>query len=229
MKTEFVRNFYNKMYGLDKASKMNNFLKHFELYRSDVVFNLLEKGERLLDVACGDGDFAIKAREKFEDVYGVDISSVRIKRAIKKAKEKKINNVFFKTADVNYGLAFKDNYFDTLTAIAALAFFFDPFFVISEFKRVLKRGGVLIIEVPNLAYFPRRLALLFGRLPKVSTSDFGWDGGHLHYFTKKSLEDLLKKFGFKIEKVTGSGIFANLRNWWPSLLSGDLIIKARKR
>lgn len=39
---------------------------------------------------------------------------------------------------------------------------------------------------------------------------------------------LFEQQGFKIEQITGSGFLAKFRNWWPSLLTGDLFIKARK-
>ena len=58
--------------------------------------------------------------------------------------------------------------------------------------------------------------------------EIGWDGGHLHYFIKKTLSKALTESGFKILKISGSGLFAKFRNWWPSLLTGDLVIKAQK-
>lgn len=204
-------------------------LRRFEKHRNQAVFDLLGNGERTLDVACGDGSLVLMASKKFKEVYGVDISSERILKAKKEALEKNLKNVVFKRCDVNNGLPFEDKYFDSLTAVAALAFFFDPYFVVSEFNRVIKENGSLIVEVPNLAYFPRRLNLLFGKLPKVSFPETGWDGGHLHYFTQESLKRLLEESGFKIIKITGSGIFANFRNWWPSLLCGNIIIKAVKK
>lgn len=210
-------------------NKLYFLLKRFEVHRSTVVFDLLEKGSKMLDVACGNGDLAITALAKFNNIYGIDISKSLILKAKELLKRNKIENVTLEICDVNRGLPFKNEYFDTVTSIAALAFFLDPYFVMSEFNRVLKNKGILIIEVPNLAYLPRRFTLLFGKLPKVASTNSGWDGGHLHNFTKEEMERLLTDSGFKIVKVTGSGIFANLRNWWPSLLCGNIIIKAVKK
>ena len=39
---------------------------------------------------------------------------------------------------------------------------------------------------------------------------------------------LFEQQGFQIEKKTGSGFLAVLRNWYPAFLTGDLIIKAKK-
>ena len=85
----------------------------------------------------------------------------------------------------------------------------------------------LVLEVLNLAYLPRRLQLLTGQLPRHSTAD-GWDGGHLHNFTQAALAESLVLHGFDVEQWTGSGVLAPLRNWWPSLLSGNLIAACRR-
>ena len=86
--------------------------------------------------------------------------------------------------------------------------------------------------MPNIAYLRYRIQLLFGKLPVTSSplnwKEIGWDGGHLHYFIKKTTCNLLEEFGFKVIKVSGSGLFAKFRNWWPALLTGDFVIKARK-
>jgi ubiquinone/menaquinone biosynthesis C-methylase UbiE len=226
------QNFYDKMYSSKKSKTDTPWffkkLKRFEKYREEAVIELLPKnGERLLDVACGEGTLIFKVAANFEELWGIDISKERINRANQEKKKSNLENVNFKIVDVDRGLPFKDGYFDIVTAVAALACFFDPYFVLREIKRVLKKNGVFIAEVPNLAYLPRRISLLFGKQPWTSAGE-GWDGGQLHYFTHGSLEKLLKDSGFKIVKIAGSGIFASLRSWWPSLLSGDLIMKAKK-
>ena len=69
------------------------------------------------------------------------------------------------------------------------------------------------------------LSLLFGKLPVTSFpydwQDIGWDEGHIHYFTMKKFCWLFEQQGFRVEKKTGSGFLAKLRNWCPSLLAGD--------
>ena len=198
---------------------------------ADIVLQMLknEKGKRVLDVGCGDGDLLFKLQDNFKELYGIDIAQNRILRAQKKAKKQKVKRKYiFKQVDVDKsGLPFKDNYFDVITCVALLEHIFDPYFVIEEIARTLKPNGILILLVPNIAYLKHRLRLLLGKLPKTSGMETGWDGGHLHYFTQKSLQGLLKKYRLQIIQISGSGFLAQLRNWWPSLLTGNLIIKAR--
>jgi len=57
--------------------------------------------------------------------------------------------------------------------------------------------------------------------------DIGWDGGHIPYFTMDKLCWLFESQGFQIIIQSGSGVLAKFRNWYPSLLTGDLFIKGR--
>jgi hypothetical protein len=96
----------------------------------------------------------------------------------------------------------------------------------------MRPGGVLIAEVPNVAYIKQRIRLLLGEIPVTSSpydwDKIGWDGGHLHYFTQKTFCGLIEYAGFSIVKVTGCGFLGALRNFYPALLTGDICVKAVK-
>lgn len=207
-------------------------LRDFELHRIPATLNLLERGKRLLDIGCGNGNLLIVAKRggKYERVWGVDIANIVLKRAKRNVLKEmnKLRGFIFERVDVDNGLPYKDGFFDAVTCIAVLEHIFDPCFAVQEMHRVLKKGGVLILEVPNLAWLPRRFSILFGQLPKTGNEE-GWDSAHLHYFTFMATEKLLKDYGFKIEYKGSTGIFSKIRNIWPSLLGGNIIIKARKK
>lgn len=235
-----VRKYYDKRYAEGRAGKkpsgilgwMFLRLRKFEVSRISAAFDLLDKGKRVLDLGVGGGKLLglCKKYGKYEELYGLDISSVVVKRAKRTIKELTgdLSSVFIKRADINDTLPFRAKMFDAVTCIAVLEHIFDPHFVIAEIKRILKPGGVLILEVPNIAWFPRRLSLLFGKLPETAQEE-GWDGGHLHYFTFKATRDLVEKYGFETVYMGSSGLFPKIRNIWPQLLGGNIIIKAKKR
>lgn len=218
MKPSFQQKFYDRMYEGSERSSISP-LGKLEKHREEAVYELLPKGKRLLELACGAGNLAIKAADKFDEVVGVDVSQKQIQRAIEKVEKARRPKVEFQVVNVDEGLPFADGFFETVTAVAALAHFYDPVFVVSEVSRVLKKGGTFILQVPNIAYLPRRLALLFGKLPKVSTSAFGWDGGHLHYFTEREVSRLLEKNGFAKERVSCSGVRLQFGPFTPPFLA----------
>lgn len=109
-------------------------------------FNLLQirNDLKVLEVGCGSGHFTnmIKTYYPTCEVYGIDLDDNNIKFA--KNESKKLNiDVHYQVADVKH-LPFEDNSFDIVfshTLIEHLPF--DDF--IKEQKRVLKKGGKLII------------------------------------------------------------------------------------
>lgn len=125
-------------------------------------------------------------------------------------------------------MPFPDGFFDGVTLLAVLEHVFDPYAVIREVHRVLRPGGELVVDVPNVASFTNRIRILFGRLP-VTSADPGWDGGHLHYFTKHALDRFLFNEGFDILARKTSGGHPHLRERWISFLAGDLIYYCWRR
>lgn len=231
---------YEKQYGQKKLISKISFpllrkiFHKYDLHREDLTLSLLDNADKFLDVGCGDGSLIFKARDKYNEVFGIDLSPSRIERAKKTVAEKFPNDggVHFSVCNINEKFDFSACMFDVVTSIAVIEHVFEPYFAVSEIHRILKKDGIFIVNVPNIAYLRHRIYLAFGKLPVTSTSinwkEVGWDGGHLHYFTKNTFCKLLQECGFEIIKVTGSGLFANFRNFYPSLLTGDICIKARK-
>ncbi len=206
-------------------------LLRFEVNRYQVAYALLQSDQgRLLDVGCGDGYFIFMAKDKFKECYGVDVSPLRIERAKEGSKERSDGDDFhFYECDVDEGLPFSNSFFDAVSCIAVLEHVFNPPRVLDEIRRVLKQGGTFIVQVPNIAWIPYRIQLLFGKLPRSGGVYFGADWEHLHEFTKSTLCELLTKKGFEISSVSCSGVLAKQRRWWSSTLGGDLVVKSEKR
>jgi len=230
MAPEIQRDFYKSLYAAGAAagaSPLNPLVSRVEVHRSAVVSALVTAGTHMLDLGSGDGSLLIRCAPQFARLTGIDIADVRVRAAAKNAASRGLDNVSFAVANVDHGIPLCAATVDVATAVAVLGFIFDPLALLKELHRVLKPGGQLVIEVLNIAYLPRRIALLFGRLPRHSTAD-GWDGGHLHNFTRSALAQALELHGFHVEHWTGSGVLAPLRNWWPSLLTGNLIAVCRR-
>lgn len=193
----------------------------YAVSREQVVAGLLPGGRRLLDVGCGDGAL-LRLATRYEYRAGCEISLGRLLSARRPAPYSAV------AANADGSLPFPDASFDTVTTIAVIAHVFDLTAFVQELRRVLTPGGLLVVQTPNLAFLPRRLNLLLGKQPWTSLG-YGWDGGQLRSFTLGSLRTLLTESGFAVTGLAGSGFLPALRAPRRSLLSGDLIIFARRQ
>jgi len=228
-----VKGFYEKMYGDERTDKpslpfLYSKLRRFELNRYDLVFENIPEGDRVLEIGCGDGELLFKLKNKYREVWGIDISKPRIDRIKKKLEREGEVGIHVRVEDANQRLDFEDEYFDTIVANAVLEHLFDPYHFMEESHRLLRSKGTLVVYVPNVAYLPNRIRLLFGKLP-ITSREIGWDGGHLHYFTRSSLKRLFEREGFIVVKITSGGVFAKIRRIWGSLLCGDILLVGIKK
>jgi len=199
--------------------------------RVEAAANILHPGQRLLDVGCGDGILGMLVRNRFEEIYGVDISDKAIEVAQRRGiKAYKVNlNV--------EALPFEDNYFDSITCLGTLQLIYDINTMLREFNRVLKPDGELVLTVPNMrAYWRIFKLVVLGYFPRTSLDPEGYDGGTLHYFCYRNLKDLLEKSGFKVMMRRGIFCLPRLieklpdRGWVGKLkaefLSAEMLVRA---
>ena len=153
---------------------------------------LLKKGKRLLDIGCGDGSIIEIAIDRYEEIYGCDIS-------LNALSETKDMLMFSVCADLNEGcIPYKDDSFECVTALEFLEHIINPLRILEDIRRVLKPHGRLVLTTPNIRYFRNlHTLILHGSFPHTTMDDFVWGGGHLHYFTRKDLAFLLSQAGFK--------------------------------
>lgn len=234
---------YEKQYGEKKLihSSKRQFLglrklfKRYDWDRHTVTERLIEPCKKVLDIGCGNGNMLLKVKDKYQELYGVDISPSLLMEAREKTKNLSPSDVMkfkFIEGNLDESLPFLNDFFDAVLCLAVIEHVYDIFSLVKEIFRILKTGGYVIAAVPNIAYFKHRKSLLFGSLPATSSpynwQEIGWDGGHIHYFTMKKFCWLFEQQGFKVEKKIGSGFLAKFRNCWPSLLTGEILIKAKK-
>jgi 2-polyprenyl-3-methyl-5-hydroxy-6-metoxy-1,4-benzoquinol methylase len=116
----------------------------------------LTPGRRLLDVACGSGGPALRmARSTGCQVLGVDSHEQAIANAkVLTRTEGLAKQATFEQLDASQPLPFSAAAFDAVTCIDAVNHFPDRRMVFSEWTRVLKPGGRLVVTDPIVVTGP---------------------------------------------------------------------------
>ncbi|GLW99710.1 class I SAM-dependent methyltransferase [Microtetraspora sp. NBRC 16547] len=111
------------------------------------------KGERLLDVGCGDGSYTVRLAEGFTKVDGVDIESVRLKMFAERIEGTDLAERITIREMSASELDFPDDTFDLVTAIEVVEHVHELDRALKEIHRVLKPGGLFQLTTPN-RWFP---------------------------------------------------------------------------
>ena len=193
----------------EKSSAMVEFSR----LRVDVALHMIKsererigKSLKVLDVGCGDGTYSKTILDMGNEVYGIDIRPERVRSAKQKGIKAKV-------ADLTKSLPFRDEFFDLVHAAEILEHIYDTEFFLHEVKRVLKKNGVLVVTVPNIACLPNRIRVILGLYPKyIAPARRHWGvGEHIRAFTKGMLTELLERNGFEVDRLK-----ANLMSFMPT-------------
>lgn len=94
--------------------------------------------------------------------------------------------------------------YDVIVAADILEHLVDPETLLSKLKTGLKREGILIVSLPNVANLYIRLNLLVGRFPYHTKGLL--DRTHLRFYTLKSMRKMLAKTGWVVEETAVTSI-----------------------
>lgn len=156
--------------------------------REKYVDSVRKAPGRILDIGCGTGTFLQKMKERGWDTYGTELTEWAGRKAATRIGK---DRIFIMEL---HKCHFPNNYFDVVTLWHVLEHVRNPNDLINEIKRILKKDGFIIIEVPNLASLTLRL--FQHNYPLLYIPE------HLLYWSKDSLGKFLQKNDFYIEKVS---------------------------
>jgi len=168
----------DEVYISQAENRMDTFKRGLDFIESAAK---LKKG-RILDVGCASGFFLKVARDRGWDVEGVEPN----KWLVKWGNEQ--YGLSMKATTMR-GANFADASFDVITMWDVLEHTPDPDSELREAYRLLKKGGYLLVNIPDSG---SSLARVFGRRWWFVLSV------HLFYFTAKTLRAMLVKNGFQV-------------------------------
>jgi len=176
----------------------DNYKKYFF---NDIDYK--NKDLKVLDFGCGDGKYFDFFRQFFkeENIFGIEVSRLRIERC----KEKGWKNTFL--VKNLQKLPFKDEYFDLVNFDQVIEHIpeEETCFYLKEMKRVLKKGGKLILITPN--YPIKRLYDLLNVFLKRDLKRALDDPTHVTYYSFKRLNNVLKKQFSDVKLYPTGGVF----------------------
>ncbi|MGH9424736.1 MAG: class I SAM-dependent methyltransferase [Terriglobia bacterium] len=170
--------------------------------RAACVHALMGGQGRILEIGCGRGLLLRDLAQLGHECYGIERSALAARRATQTEELR----VYTQPLEDCH---FPGQYFDAVIVWHVLEHLDHPQGTLALISRVLKPGGLLYLEVPNLS-----------SLQSCSTGKnwFHLDlEHHLYHFTMNGLHGLLLSTGFRVEKTTTwsleQGPYGVLQSW----------------
>ena len=171
--------------------------------------------ERVLDAGCGNGVLCAALANAGMKVVGCDASESGI--AIARASFPNIEFVQQSIYDPPGALA--DRPFDAVIATEVIEHLYEPGALLRFASAVLKPGGHVILTTPYHGYLKNIAIAVLGKWDRHHAPN--WDGGHIKFFSRKTLDALL--LGHRFDPVLWKGV-GRIPGLWKSL-----VVLARRR
>lgn len=143
--------------------------------------------DRMLDVGCGTGRFAVTLAPLVASVVGIDLTAEMLKQGQQLQAEAKLGNIEWRQGDVA-NLPFNDDAFTIVVSRAMLHHVIEPARVIAEMVRVSASGGrIVVIDLTP----PREKIAAFDAIEILR------DPSHAHVLTAAELRDIGEALGLR--------------------------------
>jgi 2-polyprenyl-6-hydroxyphenyl methylase/3-demethylubiquinone-9 3-methyltransferase len=162
------------------------------------------QGKRAFEVGCGNGATANFLSENGFEVSGIDTSLSGIELA-----QQAYPHVTFEVDSVYNDLAVRFGTFPLVVSLEVIEHCFYPVKFAATIFNLLEPGGIGIISTPYHGYWKNMALALTGKMDSHFTAL--WDGGHIKFFSEKTLRTLLSETGFQkisFQRVGRISIFA---------------------
>ncbi len=155
---------------LDKNYKKKNKLMYKKIR---IVNTYIKKSKNLLDLGMGTGALIELVKNKFEEIYGIDLDKESINMCIKKFQKENFKIIRGDILEIDK--LFNNMKFNYITALDVLEHLSEKNAckVLNSINHLLKNNGILIFSGPGLF---EKFKIRIGKSPYhiFSHSSFGW-------------------------------------------------------
>ena len=167
--------------------------------------------KRVLDIGAGNGALCAQISLQGYAVAGVEYDKAGV--AVARASHPNIAFYNVGVQDNPADLLLQEQAFDVVVSTEVIEHLFSPHLLPIYAKGVLKQGGFLIVTTPYHGYLKNLAMALFAKWDHHHTAL--WHGGHIKFWSRATLSQLLADNGFKVVGFSGVGRLPYL---WKSMV-----------
>ncbi len=160
----------------------------------------------VLDVGCGAGQATQWLHDQGFNAWGCDLSESGIELARKhfKGPQYFVSDLTnFDKVSAEQGVELPEGGFDGILSLEVIEHLYDPEDVLRNCAKALKPNGWIVLTTPYHGYVKNLTLAMFNKY------DDHWmvesPGGHIKFFSKKSLTEMMTRVGFVDIKIKGAG------------------------
>ena len=164
--------------------------QYFMNRKIDTLLKLAAFPQRsqLLEVGCANGSYTFELARLGFQMTGLDLSPECVRIATQKAKQIGLPHINFAVGDAEELSQFEDNTFDGVISFSTLRYVPDPAKAMREIYRVLRPGGMAVVDFPN------KWSPWFTFLKPLLT---GQTHIHDHQYTTDQIKRMMQEAGFQ--------------------------------
>lgn len=157
--------------------------------------------KRVVDLGCGNGSLCAELAALGYQMVGVEYDAQGV--AIAKQSYPGIPFYNFGVQDDPKLLLAQEKPFDVVVSTEVIEHLFSPHLLPQFAHAILAPGGYLVVTTPYHGYLKNLVLAVLGKWDSHLTAL--WHGGHIKFWSRKTLSRLLEENGFSVQNFSGVG------------------------
>jgi len=161
-----------------------------------LMLRLVGFNKRVLEAGCASGHVSEMLSAQGCTIIGIESDAAVVEPAMRWLERVIVGDL----DDDGLWTALRGESFDAVLFGDVLEHLKDPLSSLEKSLDHLRPEGVVVISVPNIAHADVKIALMNGTFPYTESGLL--DRTHIHFFTKDSLLELVKKAGLVVTEIS---------------------------